>query len=70
MPQNNTAERALRNQVVMRKIFGGSRSLEGAQTHAVNASIIETKLKENPNFFEVMIPLLKKRREEAFQGGE
>jgi len=70
LPQNNTAERALRNQVVMRKIFGGSRSLEGAQTHAVNASIIETKLKENPNFFEVMIPLLKKRREEAFQGGE
>ena len=74
LPHNNTAERALRNQVVMRKIFGGSRSLEGAQIHAVNTSVIETKLKENPNFFEAMLPLLEKRLKEkqgeAFRGGE
>lgn len=70
LPENNTAERALRPQVVMRKIFGGSRSLNGVQAHAVNTSVIETKLKENPNFFEVILPLLKKRREEAFQSGE
>ncbi len=30
MPHNNVSERVLRNQVVMRKIFGGSRSLDGA----------------------------------------
>lgn len=66
LPENNTAERALRPIVVMRKIFGGSRSLEGAKTHEVNTSVIETKLKHNPNFFDVMLPLLQDR----FQSGE
>lgn len=61
LPQNNVAERALRNQVVMRKIFGGSRSLDGAKAHEVNTTIIDTKLKENPNFFEVILPLIKER---------
>lgn len=66
LPENNTAERALRPLVVMRKIFGGSRSLEGAKTHEVNTSVIQTKLKHNPNFFDVIVPLLQNR----FQGGE
>lgn len=66
LPENNTAERALRPIVVMRKIFGGSRSLEGAKTHEVNTSVIETRLKHNPNFFDVVFPLLQDR----FQGGE
>ena len=71
LPENNTAERALRPQVVMRKIFGGSRSLEGAKTHEVNTSVIDTKLKQNRNFFEVMLPLLTERmNEKLFQGGE
>ena len=71
LPENNTAERALRPQVVMRKIFGGSRSLEGAKIHEVNTSVIDTKLKQNPNFFEVMLPLLGERMNEGrFQGGE
>ncbi len=63
LPQNNRAERALRNQVVMRKIFGGSRSLDGAKAHEVNTTIIDTKLKlkENPNFFEVIVPLIRER---------
>lgn len=61
LPQNNTAERALRGQVVMRKIFGGSRSLDGAKTHEVNTTIIDTKLKENLNFFDVILPLIKER---------
>src|SRR5205814_7547150 len=38
LPENNTAERALRNNVVMRKIFGGSRSLKGARAMEVNTS--------------------------------
>jgi transposase len=42
LPENNTAERAIRPQVVMRKIFGGSRSPKGAEIHEVNASVIET----------------------------
>ena len=40
LPENNTAERAIRPQVVMRKIFGGSRSLDGAKAHATNTSVI------------------------------
>lgn len=66
LPENNTAERAIRPQVVMRKIFGGSRSPDGAQAHEVNASVIETVMKQHPHssFFEVMLPLIKQRREQ------
>lgn len=69
LPENNTAERAIRPQVVMRKIFGGSRSPDGARAHEVNTSVIETKLKQNPdsNFFEVVLPLLKQRQDEQHQ---
>lgn len=65
-PENNTAEQAIRPQVVMRKIFGGSRSLNGARAHAVNTSVIETMRKQNPdsNFFKIMLPLLEKRIKE------
>lgn len=64
LPENNTAERAIRPQVVMRKIFGGSRSVDGARAHQINSSLIETMRKQNPeaNFFDVMLPLLEKRR--------
>lgn len=60
LPENNTAERAIRPQVILRKIFGGNRSLNGAKTHAVNTSVISTKLQQNPDktFFEVMLPLI------------
>jgi transposase len=66
LPENNTAERAIRPAVVMRKIFGGSRSLAGAHTHEVNTSVIETLLRQNPHlsFFEVIPQLLEKRRDE------
>lgn len=66
LPENNTAERAIRPQVVMRKIFSGNRSPKGAQTHAVNTSVIATKLKQQPelSFFEVMLPLIHQRRSE------
>lgn len=64
LPENNTAERAIRPQVVMRKIFGGSRSLAGAKAHQVNSSVIETMRRQNPDagFFDVMLPLLEQRR--------
>ena len=66
LPENNTAERAIRPQVVMRKIFGGSRSLAGVKAHEVNSSVLETMRKRNPdaNFFDVVLPLLEKRRSE------
>jgi transposase len=66
LPENNTAERAIRKQVVMRKIFGGSRSVNGAKAHEVNTSVIETQLRQNPDksFFKVMLPLINQRRSE------
>ncbi len=66
LPENNTAERAVRPQVIMRKIFGGTRSLAGTTAHAVNSSVIETLRKQNPDtsFFDVMLQLLEKRMEE------
>jgi len=42
---NNAAERAIRPMVVTRKISGGSKTPNGAKTHAVNMSIIETIVK-------------------------
>lgn len=64
LPENNTAERAIRSQVVMRKIFGGSRSPAGASAHAVNASVIATMQKRYPEkgFFDLIVPLIQKRR--------
>jgi len=66
LPENNTAERAPRNHVVMRKIFGGSRSLDGAKAMEVNTAVIDTLLHKNPGkgFFEVILPELKELRGE------
>ena len=66
LPENNTAERAIRPAVVMRKIFGGSRSLAGVHAHEVNTSVIETLLRQNPHlsFLDVVVPLIHKRRDE------
>lgn len=44
---NNLAERSLRPLVITRKLTGGSRSHEGAQTHAINLSIIQTIQAQN-----------------------
>jgi transposase len=49
---NNTAERALRSSVVMRKITGGNRSQTGADTHEILMSMCETCKMHNENFLE------------------
>lgn len=61
LPENNTAERALRNNVVMRKIFGCSRSIDSAKVMEVNTSVIDTLLQKNPdaNFFDIVLPKLR-----------
>jgi len=48
---NNKAEQAARQIVISRKISGGSRSKEGAKTHAVNMSITQTILKQKLPLF-------------------
>jgi len=46
---NNLAERAIRPMVVIRKISGGSRSRNGANTHAINMGVLQTmKMKNQP----------------------
>lgn len=46
-PENNTAERAIRPAVLMRRISGGSRSMKGAKIHEINLSVLETLKREN-----------------------
>jgi transposase len=62
-PENNTAERAIRPQVIMRKIFGGSRSLAGAKAHEINSSVLATLKNQNTdkNFFQALTELIDKR---------
>ena len=46
---NNLAEQKIRPMVITRKISGGSRSDEGAMTHAVNMSVFQTiKMRNQP----------------------
>jgi transposase len=54
---NNLAERILRPMVVTRKMTGGSKSSEGAKTHAVNMSMVQTiQMRNQP-----LIPTLKEQ---------
>lgn len=57
-PDNNLAERALRPLVIQRKIMGGNRSPQGAQTQEVNLSVIETLRMEGQNLFSAMKQLV------------
>jgi len=52
---NNLAERGIRPMVVTRKISGGSRSWEGAKTHAVHMSILQTIIQQQ----QPLVPTLK-----------
>ncbi len=73
LPENNTAERAIRPQVILRKIMGGSRSVKGAKTLAVNTSVIATKLAQNKGngktFFDIMIPVIRDAWPDGFAQG-
>lgn len=57
---NNLAERNIRPMVIGRKISGGSRSTNGAETLAVNSSIVQTiKLRNQPIFPTLKAMILK-----------
>ena len=56
---NNIAERALRPQVVKRKISGGHRSWSGARNHAVLMSVLATCKKRDESFMETVEDALK-----------
>jgi transposase len=49
---NNEAERALRPNVILRKITGGNRSKEGADAHSIITSIYQTCNRQNQDFIQ------------------
>jgi transposase len=53
-PTNNTAEQALRNRVVHRKITGGFRTHSGSSYYDIIASVIETARKQGKNILNVL----------------
>ena len=55
---NNAAERALRPAVISRKLSAGNRSDDGAQAHAILASVIQTCRQKGHNFQEWVNKLL------------
>ncbi len=57
-PSNNLAERGLRSAVVIRKVSGGSRSENGADTTAKLLSVIQTIKMQDGNILENMTNLL------------
>ena len=67
-PENNTAERAIRPAVLVRKTSGGSRSKKGAKIHEINLSVIETLKRENKK--QDIYPAMKKIVLESIASGE
>ena len=60
---NNRAEQGIRPLVVTRKISGGSRSQQGADTHAVHMSIIQSNLKQKKSLIQTYKHLLNEHLE-------
>ena len=60
---NNGAERALRPQVVMRKVCGGSRSPKGAEVHAALTRLMRSGQQQGRDFVAYGIEALRHHRE-------
>lgn len=56
---NNAAERAIRNDVVIRKISGGNRSANGRRDYEVLSSVMQTCQLRNENFSDVVMDELR-----------
>jgi len=59
-PTNNTAERQLRPNVILRKLTFGNRSLTGANNHKILMSIIQTARMHNINPLNLLISIATK----------
>jgi transposase len=62
---NNIAERRIRPAVIVRKISAGNRSNQGADTHAILTSIIQTCRQQKRDFLDIAAELLRSRRPRA-----
>ena len=56
---NNAAERAIRGMVIARKVWGGSRTWEGAHTQQVLVSVLRTCWQQGKDAFTRMVGLLR-----------
>jgi len=56
---NNAAERAIRGMVIARKVWGGSRTWEGARTHQILASVLRTCWQQGQDAFTRCVKLLR-----------
>jgi transposase len=59
---NNTAERAIRGMVIARKVWGGSRTWEGARTQQILASVLRTCWQQGKDAFTRIVKLLRAPR--------
>jgi transposase len=59
---NNLSERRIRPAVIVRKISAGNRSNQGADTHAILTSIIQTCRQQKRDFLDIAAELLRSRR--------
>jgi transposase len=59
---NNAAERAIRGMVIARKVWGGSRTWEGARTHQILASVLRTCWQQGKDAFTRCVRLLRAPR--------
>jgi transposase len=55
---NNAAERAIRGIVIARKVWGGSRTWEGARTQQILASVLRTCWQQGKDTFTRLVKLL------------
>ena len=62
---NNVSERRIRPAVIVRKISAGNRSNQGADTHAILTSIIQTCRQQERDFLDIAAELLRSRRPRA-----
>ncbi len=59
---NNAAERAIRGMVIARKVWGGSRTWQGARTHQILASLLRTCWQQDQDAFSRCVRLLRAPR--------
>jgi transposase len=59
---NNAAERAIRGMVIARKVWGGSRTWQGARTHQILASVLRTCWQQGKDAFTRCVRLLRAPR--------
>ncbi len=56
---NNAAERAIRGMVIARKVWGGSRTWEGARTQQILVSVLRTCWQQGKDAFGRILSLLR-----------